>query len=356
LKPLRMLVGLTAAATAAAIATGPAAAAPSVDTLAEGLVGPLGLDVSKDGIYVAQNFAGSIDKVRRNGTVKNIASVVDASGLAVDGKRIVYTTTVFGDEGPTKAALKLRKANGDVKHLASLLAFEKRRNPDADVRYGVLGASKNCREKLPRDARPHKGILDAHPYAVAEANRGWYVADAAGNDIVHVSPKGKMKLVALLEPVVDRITKRMAKATGMPKCSIGLRYAAEPVPTDVEVAKNGSLVVSLLPGGPEDPAAGARGQVVRVNPKSGKQTLVADGLAGATGVAIGKKKIYVAELFGGRIAQISKSGNVRRFKALNQPSAVEFFRGKVYATYNTFPPESGPPNGKVVVLDPTPNR
>jgi hypothetical protein len=244
-----------------------------------------------------------------------------------------------------------------VKHLASLLAFEKRRNPDADVRYGVLGASKSCREKMPRDARPHKGILDAHPYAVAEAKRGWYVADAAGNDIVHVSPKGDMKLVALLEPVVDRITKKMAKVLGLPKCVVGKDYAAEPVPTDVEVAKNGSLVVSLLPGGPEDPRAGARGQVVRINPKSGKQTLVADGFSGATGVAIGGKKIYVAELFGGKISQISKNGKVRRFKALNQPSAVEFFRGKVYATYDTFPADDqSPPDGKLVVLDPTPKK
>jgi hypothetical protein len=357
LKPLRTLVGLTAVATAGVLTAGPAAAAPSVDTIAEGLAGPLGLDVSADGIYVAQNFGpGTIDRVRRNGSIENVASAPDASGFVVDGKRVVYVTTTFGDEGATSAALKLRKANGDVKHLASLLRLEKSKNPDGDQRYGVLGVSKSCRQKLPRPVKPYKGILDSHPYAVADApGGGWYVADAAGNDILHVNRKGRVKVVSVLEPVVQRITKKVANSFDLPNCTVGGRAAFEPVPTDVEVAKNGSLVVSLLPGGPEDPAAGARGQVVRINPKTGAQKLVAKGFAGATNVAIGKGgKIYVAELFGGRISQVGKGGNVRGFKKLNQPSAVEYFKGKLYATYDTFPPDAGPPNGKVAIIDPTP--
>ncbi|WP_162529672.1 ScyD/ScyE family protein [Nocardioides caldifontis] len=357
MKPLRTLVGLTAAATAAVVTAGPATAAPSVDVIADGLVGPLGLHVSADGIYVAQNFTGTIDRVRRNGSIENVAGVPDASGFVVDGKRVVYTTTAFDDEGaPTTAALKLRKANGDVKHLASLLKFEKSRNPDGDQRYGVLGVSKSCRQKLPRMVKPYKGIIEAHPYAVADApGGGWYVADAAGNDILHVNRKGRVKVVAVLEPVEERITKKLAKTFELPNCAVGGRAAFEAVPTDVEVAKNGSLVVSLLPGGPEDPSAGARGQVVRIDPRSGKQKVVAKGFAGATNVAIGKGgKIYVAELFGGRISQIGKGGKIRGFKPLNQPSAVEYYKGKLYVTYDTFPPEAGPPAGKVAVLDPTP--
>ena len=361
MNPLRTLVGLTAAATAAVLAAGPAAAAPEDDRIADGLAGPLGLDVSRDGIYVAQNFVppgqpGTIDRVRRNGDIQNVHNVPDASGFIVDGNRIVYTTTTFGEQGATSASLKLRKGNGDVRHLASLLAFEKRRNPDRNQRYGVLGAGKSCRAKLPRPVKPYTGIVDAHPYAVAEAPNGWYVADAAGNDILKVTRSGKIRVVAVLEPVVTRITKKAAKAFGLPNCADGLDAAFEPVPTDVEVAKNGSLVVSLLPGGPEDPSAGARGQVVRVDPKSGNQKVIAGGFAGATNVALGGGKIYVTELFGGKISQINSKGRVSRFMKLASPSAVEFFRGKVYATYNTFPPPDGPPNGKLAVIDPTPAR
>ena len=349
-----MLAGLSAvAATAATLGAGPAAAAPSVDDIASGLVGPLGLDISEDGRFVAQNFAGSIDRIRPNGTLDNVASVVDASGFVVDGKRITFTTTEYDeDQVVSRARLRMQKADGSVVTLANLLAFEQRRNPDGDVRYGIRGAGKSCREKLPQGVAPYSGIEDAHPYAVAEApGGGWYVADAAGNDILKVSRAGKIRVVAVLKPVVSRITRKMARSLGLPMCAAGKDVAFEPVPTDVEVAKDGSLVVSLLPGGPEDPAAGARGQVVRIAPGSGKQMVVADGFASATNVAIGKKgKIYVAELFANQISQINRNGDVRRFVQLNQPSAVEYFRGKLYATYDTFPPQDGPPNGKVAVI------
>ena len=37
----------------------------------------------------------------------------------------------------------------------------------------------------------YNGIIDSHPYAVANApDGGWYVADAAGNDILKVSAVG----------------------------------------------------------------------------------------------------------------------------------------------------------------------
>jgi len=356
-KPLRTLVGLTAAATAAVLAAGPAAAAPEVTPIADGLVGPLGLHVSADGTYVAQNFAGLISRVRANGDVEDVFGVPDAAGLVVDGKRFIYTKTVYNeDQVVQSASLKLRKANGDVRHLASLLGFEQRRNPDKNVRYGVLGVGKSCRAKLPRPVKPYSGILDSHPYAVAEAPNGWYVADAAGNDILKVTKTGKVRVVAVLEPVVTRITKKVAKGFGLPNCAVGLDAAFEAVPTDVEVAKNGSLVVSLLPGGPEDPSAGARGQVVRVDPKSGNQKVLARGFAGATDVAIGGGKVYVAELFGGKISKINlKNGKVSRFVPLPLPSAVEYFRGKVFATYDALPAdEQSPPDGKLAVIDPTP--
>ncbi len=56
-----------------------------------------------------------------------------------------------------------------------------------------------------------------------------------------------------------KVTKESAAALELPDCVVGVTYAFEPVPTDVEVGKDGYLYVTTLPGGPESPALGARG-------------------------------------------------------------------------------------------------
>jgi hypothetical protein len=74
---------------------------------------------------------------------------------------------------------------------------------------------------------------------------------------------------------------------------------------------------------PEDPSLGARGRVYRVNPKTGKNQLIALGFAGATNLALGKRgEIYVAELFGGRISVI-KNGKVTLYVTLPGALSVE---------------------------------
>lgn len=354
-KRSRALLGATACVAAAALAVGPAAvgAEPTSETVVTGLAGPLGLDVSKDGVFVAQNFAGSIDEVLPDGSLRHVLNTPDAVGIAAKGKRMVYTTTKYSDggNGPVSMAqLRMRRADGSVKVLSGLLAFEKRRNPDQRMTYGVRGVGKKCRAKLPPapEGKPYKGILDSHPYAVAEAPQGgWYVADAAGNDILHVSPKGRTKVVAVLKPQLLRIPAGM----GFPKCAVGHHFAFEAVPTDVEVTKRGALIVSLLPGGPEDPSLGARGSVVKIG-KGGKQTVVAKGFAAATDVAIGKRgKLYVTELFGDKVSVVDRrTGEVSLFAELAQPSAVEYFEGSVYVLHDTFPGEAGP-DGKLTVFD-----
>ena len=124
----------------------------------------------------------------------------------------------------------------------------------------------------------------------------------------------------MLPPQPTEVTAEGAGALGLPDCTIGSTFAFEPVPTDVEVAKGGKLIVSLLPGGPEDPSLGARGAVYQVKAGSGghhhhgygrhgnhgsrgKVKLLAGGFLGATNVAIGDRgEIYVAELFGGKVS------------------------------------------------------
>ena len=115
-----------------------------------------------------------------------------------------------------------------------------------------------------------------------------------------------------------------------------MTYNFEPVPTDVEIGKNGDLYVTTLPGGPENPSFPPRGRVWKVDPKSGEVTQLVGGLAGATNLAIGKHgTIYVTELFGGRVSQIRR-GHVTPVLDLPNPAAIEYADGKLYVGYNVF--------------------
>ena len=86
---------------------------------------------------------------------------------------------------------------------------------------------------------------------------------------------------------------------------VGQTLIIEAVPTDVEVGPDGKLYVTTLPGGPEDPGLGATAAVYKVDPKTGKVKKVVSGLLSATGLAVGESgKLFIAELFRGRIAQV----------------------------------------------------
>jgi uncharacterized repeat protein (TIGR03803 family) len=116
------------------------------------------------------------------------------------------------------------------------------------------------------------------------------------------------------------------------------------VPTDVEVGPGGQLYVTTLPGGQEDPSAGARGSVYRVNPATGMSTRLATGFASPTNLAVaGDGTVYVAELFGGTISKLTRQGVSSTFKELGAPLAVEVRGGFLYAaTAGIFgPPGSG---------------
>ena len=108
-----------------------------------------------------------------------------------------------------------------------------------------------------------------------------------------------------------------------------MTYAFEPVPTDVEVDQNGALYVSILPGGPESPALGARGKVSRSTPRPGAHHGASE-LLGATNVAVASDgTLYATELFGGKV---TKFANGKRSTAVtvDRPLAVEVHGGYLY--------------------------
>jgi hypothetical protein len=285
-----------------------------------------------------------------------VSDLVTAPGTEIAGVdalgngTVFYTTSIGGSEESPPTSTQLRRVlpNGHVSTLADLLTYEQTFNPDQVNTYGLVGATPDCLAQWPAEAGPssYTGIIDSHPYSVAIAPGGVYVAEAAGNDILRVTRNGTISTVAVLPPQPTVITADTAAANGLPDCTIGLTYNFEPVPTDVEVGPHGTLYVSLLPGGPEDPSLGARGSVYTVDPSTGATHKVAGGFAGATNLALGPNgTIYVSELFADEIAVVSGGSTVDTI-ALSQPAAVEYARGELYASTDVFG------NGAVVTITP----
>lgn len=339
--------GLLASALAGLALLAPASPASAVptpsDPIAEGLAGPLQIDLGHRGqIYVSQSFSGVLTKVRGNGTTKDLVTEPgEVAGVASRGYAVAYTFTGGTEEEPV-ALLKHRRPNGRVTTIADLGAFEAKHNPDAHQRYGLRNVPASCLEQTPEFLHPYTGIIESHPYAVANADDGgWYVADAAANAVLHVSKWGKVSVVHVPRPAKTTITEDLVAELGLPDCLVGKTYAFEPVPTDVEVNPLGYLIVSLLPGGPEPgtpegDVLGPRGMVMRISPGEGEWSILARGLSAATNVATAPGgRVYIAELAGGRIS-VLRNGTVSPLVDLASPAAVEYEDGRLYATTDVF--------------------
>ncbi len=339
------LVALAVAAFAASPTPAGATSGGSDGVLADGLAGPLSIDVTARGdVLVGQSFGGLVSSVSKRGVVTDLVAENGASAVAA-GPFGVVVYTVGGETGTS--LLKLRLPWGSTKVLADLGAFEAASNPDAVNSYGFEEISDECAAQWPIDeAGPpqYEGLVDSNPYSLAVTLRGVYVADAAANAIVFVDWRGAISVAAVLPPQ-RYVLPADPTSLGLPSCVGGLAYDFEPVPTDIELSRSGAFV-SLLPGGPEDPALGARGSVVKVDLRNGRSSPVATGFAGATGLAVSPDgQVYVAEIIGGRVSKVTRSG-IKTVAVLNEPAAIEWSDGRLFVSYDVFG------SGKVASLRP----
>jgi hypothetical protein len=371
-----------AAACAAALAVGataaPAAAASrsfgEVTTLASDLLGPWSVAADRDGtVYVSQNVAGTLERFSRDGERTTVATVPGpGQSIAAVSTRRGEVYYAQGSQAAGEFLLMRLGADGTSTELADLGQYEADVNPDAEVEYGFTELTPECAAQFPPPSTEppgpettppgfYTGIVDTNPFASAATSSEVYVADAAGNDILRVGLDGEISTVAVLPPSAPiTATEALLEGTGYPDCALGQPYVSEPVPTDIEIGPDGWLYVTLLPGGPEDPALGARGSVVKINPDTQEIVTVATGLAGATGLAVAPETgaIVVTELTGGA----DNSGQVAvilpfsttpvAYIPVTSPAAIEYQDGKVYITYNAAVfGEQGPQPGSLAVLD-----
>ena len=339
-----MVLGPVGAATAAPPPTGPA-------TLAQGLIGPLHLSVGPGkAVTVSQEFASLLTTVDK-GTTTTLydgGPEWDVAGADHRGSTVYFLQSQGAgpdDPRPLAGSLMAIDARGNVSTVTDQIgAYETSVNPDGDTVFGLsaadAAANPGCVAQLTNLGFPvsYTGEVDSHPYALTVVGNTAYVADAGINAVLAVDlGTGAIRTVAVLPPRPAMITEEAGAAFGLTDC-VGLTYAFEPVPTDVELGPDGWLYVSSLPGGPEDASLGARGAVFRVAPASGATEVYAEGLLSPTGLTLdGAGNLYVASLFGEGIFMVpAGSDEASLFLAATTAADVEVKGSTLYATVDAF--------------------
>lgn len=309
------------------------------EVLTTAVAAPFGLAVSGRKVYVADGMTGTVTTTSGKTVVSTPGFDIAGVDLSPKGRSLAYA---WSTRDHNKAGLTIT-SRGKADVVADIASYEAANNPDGTTTYGILSGGNACAEQilggLTGGAATYPGIVDTHPYAVANTGSSWLVADAGANAIFSVSRTGRVSTYAVLPPQVITITAEMAAglegSSGAPagsfSCLAGVTYAFEPVPTDVEVDRRGTAYVTVLPGGPEDASLGARGAVYRIG-RSGQATKVASGFLGATDLALGSAgTIYVTELFNGRVAAV-RGKKVTTAVKIDSPLAVEVSGRKLYVS------------------------
>ena len=354
-KPVRSLALLSVAALAVGLGlTGSANAAKpgEPEVIAKGVPSPLSLAVAKDGsAYVTANFAGMLWHVAK-GQPPEILYQTKEKNAEVGGVSRYQNTLTFTITGKNKV-IKQMVNGGKPTTLADVGKYEATKNPDKGVTYGLQGATAECIAQWPvKDARSgdvHRASWTRTRTPPTRPTRACTSARPPATTSCGSATTARSRRSRCCPRLPWPSRPRPPRRCKIPACAVGLEYWFEPVPTDVELGPDGWLYVSSLPGGPEDGSLGAQGRVYKVNPKSGKVKLVADGFISTVDVAVaGNGDVYVAELFTGMIKRIKAgSSKAKPFAQLAMVGAIEYTKGYLYATDKALIGEKNP-KGTVV--------
>lgn len=243
------LLAVTPAATGAATrAAGDQPAGPTTRTVA-GVSGARGLDVGPAGTLLVSRANGSFGLVQRSGAGAGMFTRlgrVPASFLApavdMNARGQVLVLTLGGPPEARGAATLYRwtAAHGRTK-LADIGAYQQT-DPD------------------PFDLEDHP--TDSNPYGVAALRGGGaLVADAGGNDLLKVSPRGRITTMARVMPRTVRVPGGLGEEAP-PK---GSRMPSEAVITSVTIGADGYYYIGELRG---FPATRGTSQIWRVHPEA----------------------------------------------------------------------------------------
>ena len=316
-------------------------------------------------------------QVDRRGEQSLRYQVPDPAGGGISGAAAgrhgatYHLETTVGATGPESQVIRVDRDGHRTVVSDDLWAHEKADNPDGDQTYGFTGLDDQraaAVTAVEQSAPPgpeggpillneYPGIIESNAYQLTVDRGTACVAGAAANAILAVDLRtGEISTLAVIPGSAVTFTEEhRAFADGMlggatlPDCVVGASYTPEPVPTDVEIGKDGRLYVSTLQGALGE--AFPLSTVYRVSPRSGHTRAIADrGMQGTTGLAVAPNgNILVAEMFGDEISTISPGRTRARtlFEAAS-PADVELERGTVYATTGVFGEGGAPGDGAVV--------
>ncbi len=369
-----VVCGLAASATALAAPAG--AVTPTLKVVATNLNNPRKLFVGSGGaVYVAEagtggdrclatciGPTGSITRIENGAQARVVTGLMSAANptrQAAEGPADVLVEggtyyVLQQDMGISSKGVNLAgmatagdlisspagKASARV--IADLAAFEAAHNPDHGAGPG---------------AKFGQPPIDSNPYAFVAYRGGFAVADAAANDLLWISPKGVISVLAVFPTQKEKLTKTNKKEIGAPPTLTSLDVQS--VPTSVAVGPDGALYVGELTGWPFQPGTA---HIWRIVPGK-KPSLYASGFTNISDLAFDGKNLLVLEIaskglqadnsYSGALIRLAPNGarTVLASAGLVAPTGLAIANGSIYiSNYGLFPGTGAGPHGEVVTI------
>jgi hypothetical protein len=224
------------------------------------------------------------------------------------------------------------------KVIADLAAYEAAHNPDHGAGPG------------PTYAQPS---IDSDPYGFVPFRGGYAVVDAAANDLLEVSPDGKVSLLAVFPSQPIRLTaneRRQHRPAAPPVLHV------QSVPSALTIGPDGALYVGEFTGWPYRIGSA---RVWRILPGK-KPTVFAHGFTNISDLAFDGRDLLVLELASRGLQNQTSTGSLVRVAAngkrtvlastgLVMPTGLAVGGGWIYiSNYGTYPAAGPPPHGELV--------
>jgi hypothetical protein len=168
----------------------------------------------------------------------------------------------------------MRRGGSSPRVVADLAAYEAAHNPDKGAGPG------------PTLGNPP---TDSNPYALVRYRGGFAIVDAAANDVLRVTPRGTISVLAVLPTRRLRLSDAVARRMGAPPSVTSLDIQA--VPSSIAIGPDGALYVGELTGRPFQPGTA---RIWRIVPGA-TPTVYADGFTNITDIAFAGRNLLVLE-------------------------------------------------------------
>jgi hypothetical protein len=226
------------------------------------------------------------------------------------------------------------------RRIADLAAFEAAHNPDRGAGPG------------PSYAQPS---IDSNPYALVSYRGGYAVVDAAGNDLLWVSPSGAVSVLAVFPTRAVRLTSA-ERRQHRPRAPAVLHVQS--VPSSVTVGPDGALYVGEFTGWPYRIGTA---RIWRVVPGK-KPSVSASGFTNISDIAFEGRDLLVLEMASkgllntaapGALIRVASNGTrtVVASTGLVAPTGLAVTNHSIYiSNYGTSPASGSGPHGRLVRL------